>query len=476
MKTFFYDEQIRRFILQFVRMFSHYQVEFGQGRDGTITLYQVPVRYGDSSRQAAAIMKHNSENGIPTAPLMTVYISDLQYDRDRMQQPSHVDKINVRTRAIDENTGAYTQQQGEAYTIERHMPTPYRLNMNVDIWTTNTEQKLQLLEQILALFNPDLEIQSTDNYIDWTSLSYVELTGQTFTSRSIPTGTDDMIDIATLQFSMPIWLSLPAKVKKLGVIRSIVTGIHDNSGTIKDLDMGLLYGDRISITPNQYGIIVLNGQVQLIDSADSVSNVTTGTTTVVGTSTVGPNPPNWESLIDNWGKLTTAGNATIANGTSQLRMSKTEEPDSPEIVGTIAVHPTNKNILLFTVDTDTIPTNTVGVIDAIVDPSKKGPGAGLTASADGQRYLIINDIGATGNTDGADAWKGAANEDLIASANDIIQYTSNKWQIVYDASTKSDSTDYLTNTKTGIQYKWDGSKWIKSYEGEYEAGRWRLVL
>ena len=34
MKTFFYDEQIRRFILQFVRMFSHYQVEFGKGRDG----------------------------------------------------------------------------------------------------------------------------------------------------------------------------------------------------------------------------------------------------------------------------------------------------------------------------------------------------------------------------------------------------------------------------------------------------------
>jgi hypothetical protein len=475
MKTYFYDEQIRRFILQFVRMFSHYQVEFGKGRDGTITLYQVPVRYGDSSRQAAAIMKHNSENGIPTAPLMTVHIADLQYDRDRMQQPSHIDKINVRTRAVNENTGAYTQQQGEAYTIERAMPTPYRLNMNVDIWTTNTEQKLQLLEQILTLFNPDMEIQSTDNYIDWTSLSYVELTGQTFTSRSIPTGTDDQIDIATLNFSMPIWLSIPAKVKKLGVIRSIVSGIHDNSGTIKDLDIGLLYGDRVSITPNQYGIILLNGQAQLIDSADAVNNVTTGTSTVVGTSAVGPRP-NWQSLIDNWGKLTTTKKATLANGTSQLRVSLTSEIDSTEVVGTVALHPTDNDILLFTVDTDTIPTNTLSAIDAIVDPSIKGPGSGLSASANGQRYLIIKDIGATGNTDGADAWKGAANEDLIASANDIIEYNSNKWQVVYDASTKKTDTDYLTNSITGIQYKWDGSKWIKSYEGEYKAGRWRLVL
>ena len=472
MKTYFYDEQIRRFILQFVRMFSHYQVEFGKGRDGTITLYQVPVRYGDSSRQAAAIMKHNSENGIPTAPLITVHISDLQYDRDRLQQPSFIDKMQVRTRAVDENTGAYTQQQGEAYTIERPMPTPYRLQMNADIWTTNTEQKLQLLEQILTLFNPDLEIQSTDNYIDWTSLSYVELTSQTFSSRSIPTGTDDQIDIATLTFSMPIWLSLPARIKKLGVIRSIVSGIHDNSGSIKDLDIGLLYGDRIAITPNQYGIILLNGQAQLIDSADAVNQ---GTSTVISTSAIGPRP-DWATLINNWGKLTTTGTATLANGTSQLRVSLTSEPDGDEVVGTVALHPTDKDILLFTVDSDTIPTNTLDPIDAIVDPSKKGPGSGLIASADGQRYLIITDIGASSNVDGADAWKGASNEDLIASANDIIQYTSNKWQVVYDASTKKTDTEYLTNATTGIQYKWDGSKWIKSYEGEYEAGKWRLVL
>jgi hypothetical protein len=456
-------------------MFSHYQVEFGKGRDGTVTLYQVPVRYGDASRQASAIMKHNSENGIPTSPLITCYIQDLQYDRDRMQQPSHVDKMHVRTRGIDQNTGEYTQQQGEAYTIERPMPTPYRLNMNVDIWTTNTEQKLQLLEQILTLFNPDLEIQSTDNYIDWTSLSYVELTGQSFTSRSIPTGTEDQIDIATLNFSMPIWLSLPAKIKKLGVIRNIVSGIHDTTGTVKDLDIGLLYGDRIAITPNQYGVILLNGQVQLIDSADAV---TEGTSLVLN-EVVGKSkdsPPSWKTVVNNWGKLTTAGQATINNGTSQLRVSLGEEIGSKEVIGTIAHHPTNEDILLFSVDTDTIPTNTLSTIDAIVDPVKKGPGTGLTASAEGQRYLIIKEIGHSGNVDGADAWKGANNEDLIASANDIIEYKSGKWEVDYDSSSKKTATDYLTNSKTGIQYKWDGSKWIKSYEGEYSAGKWRLVL
>ena len=35
--------------------------------------------------------------------------------------------------------------------------------------------KLQILEQILVLFNPSLEVQTTDNYIDWTSLTHVML-------------------------------------------------------------------------------------------------------------------------------------------------------------------------------------------------------------------------------------------------------------------------------------------------------------
>ena len=76
---------------------------------------------------------------------------------------------------------------------------------------SNTNQKLQILEQILTLFNPGLEIQSTDNFIDWTSLSVMYLEQVTWSSRNIPMGTDDPIDIATLRFVMPIYISPPAK-------------------------------------------------------------------------------------------------------------------------------------------------------------------------------------------------------------------------------------------------------------------------
>jgi hypothetical protein len=87
------------------------------------------------------------------------------------------------------------------------MPVPYTLRMTVDFWTTNYNQKLELIEQLGTLFNPALEIQSTDNFIDWTSLSVVYQDGLTFSSRSIPQGTGNPIDVLSWKFYMPIWLA-----------------------------------------------------------------------------------------------------------------------------------------------------------------------------------------------------------------------------------------------------------------------------
>ena len=67
---FAYDGQIRRFVIQFVRMVSNFQVEFGQNADGNRTLQTVPVYYGDVSRQAAMILRNNSENSLNAVPAM----------------------------------------------------------------------------------------------------------------------------------------------------------------------------------------------------------------------------------------------------------------------------------------------------------------------------------------------------------------------------------------------------------------------
>jgi hypothetical protein len=92
---------------------------------------------------------------------------------------------------------------------------------------------------------------------------------------------------------------------------------------------------------------------------------------------------------------------------------------------------------------------------------------------DGDRYLITDSIGDSTNTFDAAAWG-----NLIANVNDIVQYnyTTGKWGVDFDASNPDSTQHYVTNSNTGIQYKWNGTTWQKSYEGIYQQGRWTIVL
>jgi len=265
LQQFFYDQQIRRYIIQFIRMVSNFQVEFGKNSSGTIALQRVPVIYGDSSRQAAEIIKQNSENIMNTVPAMAVYVSGLTYDRARVQNPTFVGKLNVRERYYDPATGDYSTTQGDVLTVDRLMPVPYLLTLKLDIWTSNTEQKLQLLEQLVVLFNPSLEIQSTDNYIDWTSITYVLLTDVQFRSYTVPVGTENPIDVATLTFEIPIFISSPALVRKLGVVQKIIANIFDGTGNLNEAifdDTKLLSTQYY--TPLNYGVILVDNSLTLV--------------------------------------------------------------------------------------------------------------------------------------------------------------------------------------------------------------------
>jgi len=461
---FFYDEQIRRFLLQFTRIFSNFEVEYGKDEEGAKTLYRVPVRYGDATRQAQTILQQNSANSLPTTPLMTFHVTALNYDRPRIQEPTFTDKMNIRQREWDPINQQYEKTQGSAFTIERIMPVPFSLEVQLDIWTSNTNQKLQILEQILVLFNPGLEIQSTDNFIDWTSLSVCYLDSVRWSSRTVPVGTEDPIDIATLTFSMPIWISPPAKVKKLGVIQKIIASVFDGTGDLSNaiFDNDLLLGTRQKFTPYNYKTLLLGNQLQVMESETVVPG-----TTGVDVPTQPQTALTWHTVVDLYGSL--------RDGISQVRLDNPY--DDTIIVGTVAYHPSDDRFLLFTVDEDTIPTNTLSAVNAIVDPLRKGPGAGLPAAATGQRYLFIEGTGSIDDGN-AEAWRGTdepVGTPLVAQANDIVEYDGTRWNVVFDSSNLT-NVQYVTNATTSIQYRYAAGKWLKSFEGVYPGGEWSLVL
>jgi hypothetical protein len=400
---------------------------------------------------------------MPSTPLMTFYITALEYDRPRIQDPTFVGKVHVRQRTWNDVSQTYDTTQGNAFTIERMMPVPYKLTINLDIWTSNTNQKFQLWEQLAVLFNPSLEIQSTDNFLDWSSLSVVNLESNRWSSRQVPIGTEDPIDIATWSFSIPIWLSAPAKVKKMGVIERIIASVFDSKSDalLAMTNQDLLLGTRQCITPFGYQVLLIDGKLQALRQQQVIDypNYTLPPADSPDSNLM------WSSIVGTYG--------VIRPGISYISL---EQEDGTAVIGTIDFDPADDRFLLFNIDTATIPADTLAAVDSVVNPLLSGPGEsnGLPEPVVGQRYLLTED---TGSWEGsASAWIGADGMPLVAYANDIVEYNGFDWDVSFSHDSQPTKPEYVTNITTGIQYEWTGSTWIKSYQGLYPGGRWSLIL
>jgi len=444
---YFYDGQIRRYVTQFMRIFMGFKYKTGDG-----TLRQIPVMYGDMTRQVASIIKDNSENKMSTVPKIACYISGLEMDTTRLADASFVSKLNISERAWDATNGEvdYKNHQGAGYTVERLMPTPFKLSMKAEIWTSNTDQKLQLLEQILVLFNPSLEIQTTDNYIDWTSLSVIDLSMLTFSSRTIPQGAESEIDICSVEFKMPIYISPPAKVKKLGVIRNVIANVFGETGDILALD-DLIYagtGNMIhtrNVNGNFRVLLLKSNNVQANDyDVSMVSPSEALINNKLEPPTRTSNPVNWMTILDLYGGY--------ISGISKIFFL---QADGNELGGTFVVNEIDPTRLL--VNLEDRPSNTIIIssvypngrttVDAIVDPYKFNPRRPNKESTDqtivaGARYLVLDDVNTSTHVgsnvgtppfnpqfsyDGPDAWKNLDNSDPRIKANAIIEWSGTEW-------------------------------------------------
>lgn len=453
---------------------SLFPVRDGQGREK-----KVPVGYGDLTRQVASIIKENSENKIPSVPRMSVYITGLELDRSRAMDATHTHSVNVKEREYDEESQSYLNRQGKNYTIERLVPTPYIMRCNVDIWTSNTEQKFQLLEQILVWFHPSMEIQTSDNWVDWTSITTVELENITYSNRSVPTGIDSEIDIATLTFVIPIWISAPAKVKKLGVITNIITSLFAenkdeiHSGyTIPEINS---YNDSVFAGVKEK----THGRQSATHLTDIQSNVNFGNQSVfVSGNTVelikesSSHDLNWNTIIEVEPGEYTPGLSMIHlhNLDSDLMMSGSFEIDAED-----------DRVLVVQWDKDTFPSDTVisgpsgdkTTVNYIIDPLDFDPSP---IKSPGVRLLLLGNVGSQKNKSGPKAWKNNDGSDLVANENDIVEWTGDKWTVVFDSKNHSGDIVYTTNLNTITQYKFIDQEWLMSVDGVYPVGTWRLDL
>ena len=213
---YFYENQIRSYLLQFCNIFAGLRVKTGKGESGETEFITVPITIGSKDRVVAAIQAGNTQNRPFSLPIMAAYMTNISLSPNR-KGIGVVDK-----RVYLPSGGVFPD---DLKTVTRVMPIPYVMSAQLSIYASNTDQMMQILEQLLVLFDPVLQIQTSDSVFDWTKITTVELVGVT-NEENYPSGIDKRVIQWSLDFEVPIYISVPIDIKD-EMVRKIVIQISN---------------------------------------------------------------------------------------------------------------------------------------------------------------------------------------------------------------------------------------------------------
>lgn len=215
---FRYNKQFAKYIGQFMRALSGFQVQDGVERGGEILTSRVPVVYGNMSRIVASILNKRSKLTNQKIPLIAVNL--LSIEPDLLNKRSHIHKDEIGSKKVDLPVGKKV--------VERIFGPSFILGMEASIYASSNSELFQILEQILLVFNPRVTI-NIDN--DAFNSDYITDIALTSISPDIqyPMGTESQEVMLTLSFSVPVRLTYPIGFND-NLVTDIMTNIKDDTG------------------------------------------------------------------------------------------------------------------------------------------------------------------------------------------------------------------------------------------------------
>jgi hypothetical protein len=147
----FYHETIRKLVIAFGSLFNNI-VLVRKNNNGVITqTMKVPLAYGPKQKFLARLRQDpNLDNKVSiTLPRISFEIGALSYDPTR--------KLN-RVQKFKKTKSGNNKQLDSQF-----MPVPYNITFTLSVMSKNSDDSLQIVEQILPYFQPDYTITLKDN-------------------------------------------------------------------------------------------------------------------------------------------------------------------------------------------------------------------------------------------------------------------------------------------------------------------------
>lgn len=271
----FYHAVTRKSVAVFGTIFNNISIARRNAADEVINAERVPLAYGPRQKFISRILKQPADREMAIKlPRMSFEIVDLAYDpnakQNRTSQITRTDPDNPQNRQ----------------TIQ--LQTAYKMSMELNIIAKNTDEGLQILEQILPYFQPEYSV--TIKPIDgWEEKVDIPITLESISINDDYEGdfTARRVLIYTLTFNMPARFYGPTTAQ--GLIKHINVDFYNmkNNGPMEGIDIKVTphdaTADDYEVTCSIDPLFAPDEYLLTVDDADgfaekdAVEGITSGT-------------------------------------------------------------------------------------------------------------------------------------------------------------------------------------------------------
>ena len=200
----FYHETIRKMVVSFGTIFNNIQI-VKKNSSGQITQsMKVPLAYGPKQKFLTRIREDASLNKSTaiTLPRLAFEISSISYDPAR--------KLNRITKLKKVSSSSKSKLESQ------FMPVPYNMDFELVVMAKQSDDALQIVEQILPFFQPDYTITLNDNTAMGTTRDVpIILTGVTYADEYEGSFEDRRVLTYSLSFTSKFYLYGPVTDQKV---------------------------------------------------------------------------------------------------------------------------------------------------------------------------------------------------------------------------------------------------------------------
>ena len=231
----FYHKKIRNTVIAFGTIFNNVNIKRLDSSGNPLQNIKVPLSYSPKEKFLARLDAQQDLTGDDskvaiTLPRMSFEITGYSYDATR--------KLNKNQKITKVTTNADTTKMNNQY-----MPVPYNVNFSLNVYTANSDDGLQIIEQILPFFQPDytvtmIEDRTMDTKRDipfiLNNVDYEDSYSGSLTSmRRI---------IYTLSFTAKVYLYGP--ISTSAVIKKVSADLYSDTGSNSPRV------ERVTVQPN----------------------------------------------------------------------------------------------------------------------------------------------------------------------------------------------------------------------------------